>query len=1020
MPLSPQEQRELEALEQEVGGTSPFAGLSEEEQAELEQLEQEVGATTTPPAGPQSAISEAEAAARGAAQGFTFGFSDELAGVAGAISEGDYANFLKHYRRKRDEARREHAEAQEVHPKSYLAGEVAGGIVGAFVPGLGWVGSGGKAAVAASKAAGTAAGTAAVKAGAKAGAVGGAKSGAVYGAGKAEELEDVPGEAIVGAGVGAAGGAALGAVFTKAGQYLRNKQQIEEAGTQAVQADKPFSDDVLDAMGRSETPIDMQLVEELIEQHPKAKFPGIERAARDNQFVLAITGKKSHEKVDDALRQKAIDIMHADGPERLQLQWITRKVKGDALAEAAERAISDKETAHQLANLPSLKSLAKTFIDPVQFAGKVDDRTGVPLARIMDKMHERANLASVETAAMMDEVGRSLKVVRWPKGDDKKIELIRAIEDPKQARTQASKKLKSVFDKLRNHFNENHGMQIDELTDIQYIPRYAADRMLVRSRMNKRLNKFDRLADTDQAKKDVLEAAHAMNIALGHPERTFTSADQIRKVMGEWVQDKGVHETLTKNMTNAMMRKSEGLPILMRETDPARLVMRYLQGNTRAAYMMEPMAEMQNAIRALDILNQHQARDYFQKYLADMASASGSNLESLFQRTIRNPWMQTVDKLMPEDSVLKDNIKYLPDLLDWSSSNVYANLMGWRLDAPLRNMSTQPFFLSAPELTGGDKYGYKLIGKAYGKMVKDIFTKSKLPFSGQVGHMEEQLRKNGIQAAQHNLEAALPAFENGVRSVPGIGHMVKAIDKMSELGMWLYTKSDTINRYITMNATHELVEEMAKKNVKAINSIKHWPASVRHDISRALQANRVEEAKKVAAMYMNNKTQFVYSKEGLNEAGRDYGRFISMFTKWPVNISTEAAYALHDKQRRRMVMANKLFGPALGMFAINKGLEEMDALESPAGKLLFGKSVLAWDPMESLPLTGELTPPALQVAGDLYEAADAWIEKDDSERALEKGLKALEPFIAVYGGVKAVRRRDNVLSEALDNLGVEE
>jgi hypothetical protein len=822
----------------------------------------EQDASPTPPVKSQPDISTAESFGRGVAEDVSFGFIDELAGgleaagsrlgirgLGGKLSdlrfetEADARQTADQiYRQARDAKRAEQAAAKEAHPTAFLAGEVTGGIAGAFVPGVGWVSSGGKLAAKTT-----------TKAAAKAGMIGGAKSGAIYGAGKAEELEDVPldvaGGAVVGGVAGAALGAALEKVGQKAKQYFRNEKPITEAGTQAVQAGKPLPDDVLDAMGRSETPLSMEIFEKAVAEHPKAKFPGIEGAARDKQFVLSLTGNKANEKVDDRLRQKAMDLMHGMDDELLKEQWLTRKVKGDALAEAAEHAIRNQETAHQLANIPELKALAKVFVDPVQFGSKIDDRTGVPMTRILDKIHERANLASVETATVMKEAGDTLKQARWAKGDDANIDSIRQLRKTKKAVTPQQKKLEEIFESLRTKFNKNHKMNIAKLEGEPYIPRYATDRGTVYTRMNKRLKKFDKL--DKEAREEVIEAAQSMNSALGREAREFTSPKEIRAVLGEWVRDKNVNETLNKNVFNAMMRKGPDLPILLQETDPSKLVMRYIQGNTRAAYMQEPLAELQNAVRALDVLKQTQARDYFQKFASDMASASGT--DSIFQRGVRNPWMRTVDRILPEDSILKDNIKYIPDLLDWSSSNVYANLMGFRLDAPIRNMTTQPFFLTAPELTGGSKYGYKLIGKAYGKMIKDLFKVRNLPFNGQIGHMENQLQKAGIQSAQHNLEASLPAFENGIRSVPGLGHGVKLVDKIAEVGMWLYTKSDTVNRYITLNATHDLVDAMHKGSKEAADSIKHWPASVRHEVARHLKAKNVDDAKRVAAMYMNDK-----------------------------------------------------------------------------------------------------------------------------------------------------------------------
>lgn len=68
---------------------------------------------------------------RGAAQGVTLGFADEIAGIAeSALSD-------KTYRQARDESRAAYREAQQANPITFGAGQLAGGVATAFVPGAG-------------------------------------------------------------------------------------------------------------------------------------------------------------------------------------------------------------------------------------------------------------------------------------------------------------------------------------------------------------------------------------------------------------------------------------------------------------------------------------------------------------------------------------------------------------------------------------------------------------------------------------------------------------------------------------------------------------------------------------------------------------------------------------------------------------------------------------------------------------------------------------------------------------------
>lgn len=149
---------------------------------------------------PQTPVpSRTEAAWEGAKQGATFGFRDELAGVAaglGALAGGDDVDpayrktFGEAYREGRDEDRAETERVKAARPNAFLAGEVGGAIgtapvlPGAALKGATRLAKLGKAAVV------------------------GAGYGATAGAGNAAEIADVPANATLGAVTGAPLGAA--------------------------------------------------------------------------------------------------------------------------------------------------------------------------------------------------------------------------------------------------------------------------------------------------------------------------------------------------------------------------------------------------------------------------------------------------------------------------------------------------------------------------------------------------------------------------------------------------------------------------------------------------------------------------------------------------------------------------------------------------------------------------------------------------------------------------------------------
>lgn len=147
---------------------------------------------------------ELESAARGAAQGASLGFADEIAGGLGAIptfagklgSADPLSGTLEKYREIRDRQRKADELAKQTNPTSYTAGNIGGAVASSFIPGL----SGLTAAKAGSGLMGAA--------------QTGAKLGAIAGLGQSQadltkgELSDAAGDVGSGAMLGGATGAA--------------------------------------------------------------------------------------------------------------------------------------------------------------------------------------------------------------------------------------------------------------------------------------------------------------------------------------------------------------------------------------------------------------------------------------------------------------------------------------------------------------------------------------------------------------------------------------------------------------------------------------------------------------------------------------------------------------------------------------------------------------------------------------------------------------------------------------------
>ena len=175
-------------------------------------------------------ISKLESLGRGAAQGASFGFADELTGAGEALAttapSGNYLeDLLTNYKKARDESRAAYKAAEQANPKSYMAGDIAGGVgTGLLTGGAGAVGSIGKVA-----------GKESLKQLAKLG----AKQGAIQGLGLSEadltegELGQAAKDTAIGAGVGGVAGAIVpmaakgaGKLVSEATDYLTDKSPM--------------------------------------------------------------------------------------------------------------------------------------------------------------------------------------------------------------------------------------------------------------------------------------------------------------------------------------------------------------------------------------------------------------------------------------------------------------------------------------------------------------------------------------------------------------------------------------------------------------------------------------------------------------------------------------------------------------------------------------------------------------------------------------------------------------------------
>lgn len=209
-----------------------------------------------------------EALGRGALQGISLGFGDEIQGALQSIFTD------KTYQQARDSARQANARAQAAHSTLYGGGEVAGGLASMFVPGLGIAEGAGLGTVAAKSA--------------LAGGLGG------LGSSEATDVGGIAKDIGVGAALGGAGGAVAHGVGVGIGRALGG---AEEAGSrQAVKG-------IVAGEGKA-PPASMALTRKLIDNE---NVPGLLREDV-NGTTLAREAYKPAEAIQPLVEAKQAEI----------------------------------------------------------------------------------------------------------------------------------------------------------------------------------------------------------------------------------------------------------------------------------------------------------------------------------------------------------------------------------------------------------------------------------------------------------------------------------------------------------------------------------------------------------------------------------------------------------------------------------------------------------------------------------------------------------------------------------------
>jgi hypothetical protein len=353
---------------------------------------------------------------------------------------------------------------------------------------------------------------------------------------------------------------------------------------------------------------------------------------------------------------------------------------------------------------------------------------------------------------------------------------------------------------------------------------------------------------------------------------------------------------------------------MLLEKDLNNLASSWVNNTLRHIHYREPLAEIKAQIPVLKKLGDNNGAEYLERWLrsinGELTGLAGA------QRYASQAWERSFRELAEGESAPVaaglELVGKTPALGNKLMGFLYGNALGLNVRSMARNL-TQPFVMTGTEIGGA--YGQKLALEAIPRAVK----------SGTSELKKYDLLPNAvINEARDSLHDSLIS-----NKITKAGAMA---DRVTDLMMTFYQKSDIINRSVTIEMAKSLASDVANQSPKALEYVRRLAPSYR----RAIQAagNNEEELTKILAKELLAETQFNYNKFGMSEFGKVAGPFFAMFTKWPTSIVGDIAVKTQRGQAGRAAM--KYLGPYVAFMAV-------DAMTAPGTLTPWGEDPSKFD-----------------------------------------------------------------------------
>ena len=443
------------------------------------------------------------------------------------------------------------------------------------------------------------------------------------------------------------------------------------------------------------------------------------------------------------------------------------------------------------------------------------------------------------------------------------------------------------------------------------------------------------------------------------------------------------HQRMGHNISAIFARDEKAkLPDEFREFNIRQAFSNYLNSSVKGAVMAEPMRAAQAQAEAFNIAGLSETGKWWDTLITDLNGGTRNSAKQWIGEKIAQAEYR-LHRGMKSDNFIEafgyKTAKTATDLFGAWQATIYPAYLGLNIRSHLRNLG-QNLMVTAPEI--GGLYGQTLVAKA--------FVKNPMKYS-------TRLISDGLLAKGATAEAI----------APGKGPGMKTITKVSDSVMSSYVASDKANRIWTYAVGQEMAKDLAGGVEEAYTALKKLGGPIKSELQAAgittLEdfKERTDELGDILGKYLIGKTQFHYGAEQKAEFLRTLGPFFSMFTKWPVAVSSDMVNILQEnpKLKDKVFRLYEKYGApfsamALAGYMVGKDNETVNWLVGDPKQ---------WAPALSATEVGLFNNPLFDTAAGASEFAKAVISltEEDGEgitptvkKGLEKALTSTVPGVS--------------------------